>query len=63
MPQEPGWEALLISFPRPPQIGFDLKVAGGLITQQYSVLFEKMKCNVSENNVKLLQLNKPKTSS
>lgn len=33
MPQEPGWEALLISFPRPPQIGFDLKVAGGLITQ------------------------------
>ncbi|KAK1741515.1 synaptotagmin-related protein [Skeletonema marinoi] len=33
MPQEPGWEALLISFPRPPTIGFDLKVAGGLITQ------------------------------
>ena len=32
-PTEPGWEALLISFPRPPQIGFDLKVAGGLITQ------------------------------
>lgn len=33
MPVEPGWQALLISFPRPPQIGFDLKVAGGLITQ------------------------------
>ena len=33
MPVEPGWEALLISFPRPPQIQFDLKVAGGLITQ------------------------------
>jgi hypothetical protein len=32
-PDEPGWEALLISLPRPPQIGFDLKVAGGLITQ------------------------------
>ena len=33
MEDEPGWEALLISLPRPPQIGFDLKVAGGLITQ------------------------------
>lgn len=32
-PTEPGWEALLISLPRPPKIGFDLKVAGGLITQ------------------------------
>ncbi|KAL7530488.1 hypothetical protein ACHAXR_007531, partial [Thalassiosira sp. AJA248-18] len=32
-PEEPGWEALLISLPRPPQIGFDIKVAGGLITQ------------------------------
>jgi len=32
-PDDPGWEALLISFPRPPQIGFDIKVAGGLITQ------------------------------
>eukprot|EP00970_Alexandrium_tamarense_P000461 scaffold61_cov205-Alexandrium_tamarense.AAC.15 len=32
-PEEPGWEAMLISLPRPPQIGFDLKVAGGLITQ------------------------------
>ena len=32
-PDDPGWEALLISYPRPPQIGFDLKVAGGLITQ------------------------------
>ena len=32
-PTDPGWEALLISFPRPPQIGFDMKVAGGLITQ------------------------------
>ena len=31
--EEPGWEALLISFPRPPKIGFDLKVAGGLITK------------------------------
>ena len=31
--EEPGWEALLISLPRPPQIGFDLKVAGGLLTQ------------------------------
>ena len=31
--EEPGWEALLISFPRPPKIGFDIKVAGGLITQ------------------------------
>lgn len=33
MPEEPGWEALLISLPRPPKIGFDIKVAGGLITQ------------------------------
>ena len=33
MTKEPGYEALLISLPRPPQIGFDLKVAGGLITQ------------------------------
>ena len=33
MTQEPGYEALLISLPRPPKIGFDLKVAGGLITQ------------------------------
>ena len=32
-PTEPGWEALLISLPRPPKIGFDLSVAGGLITQ------------------------------
>ncbi|KAL9180794.1 hypothetical protein ACHAXT_011247 [Thalassiosira profunda] len=32
-PEEPGWEALLISLPRPPQIGFDIKVAGGLVTQ------------------------------
>lgn len=32
-PTDPGWEALLISLPRPPKIGFDLKVAGGLITQ------------------------------
>lgn len=32
-PDEPGWEALLISLPRPPNIGFDIKVAGGLITQ------------------------------
>ena len=32
-PDDPGWEALLISFPRPPKIGFDIKVAGGLITQ------------------------------
>ena len=32
-PTEPGWEALLISLPRPPKIGFDLKVAGGLVTQ------------------------------
>jgi hypothetical protein len=32
-PTEPGWEALLISLPRPPKIGFDMKVAGGLITQ------------------------------
>mmetsp|Transcript_38112 Transcript_38112/g.68705 ORF Transcript_38112/g.68705 Transcript_38112/m.68705 type:complete len:631 (-) Transcript_38112:2565-4457(-) len=32
-PEEPGWEALLISLPRPPKIGFDIKVAGGLITQ------------------------------
>ncbi len=31
--EEPGWEAMLISLPRPPQIGFDVKVAGGLITQ------------------------------
>ena len=31
-PEEPGWEALLISLPRPPVIGFDLKVAGGLLT-------------------------------
>lgn len=31
--EEPGWEALLISLPRPPQIGFDVKVAGGMITQ------------------------------
>ena len=30
---EPGWEAMLISLPRPPRIGFDLTVAGGLITQ------------------------------
>lgn len=33
MTKEPGYEALLISLPRPPKIGFDLKVAGGLITQ------------------------------
>lgn len=33
MEEEPGWRALLISLPRPPQIGFDIKVAGGLITQ------------------------------
>ena len=32
-PTDPGWEALLISLPRPPKIGFDLKVAGGLVTQ------------------------------
>lgn len=32
-PEEPGWTALLISLPRPPQIAFDIKVAGGLITQ------------------------------
>ena len=32
-PDEPGWEAMLISLPRPPRIGFDLTVAGGLITQ------------------------------
>jgi hypothetical protein len=25
--EEPGWEALLISFPRPPKIGFDIKMA------------------------------------
>ena len=31
--EEPGWEAMLISLPRPPKIGFDVKVAGGLITQ------------------------------
>lgn len=31
--KEPGYRALLISLPRPPKIGFDLKVAGGLITQ------------------------------
>lgn len=31
--EEPGWEALLISLPRPPKIGFDVKVAGGMITQ------------------------------
>jgi len=33
MTEEPGWRALLISLPRPPQVGFDIKVAGGLITQ------------------------------
>lgn len=33
MAEEPGWTALLISLPRPPRIGFDIKVAGGLITQ------------------------------
>jgi hypothetical protein len=33
MVEEPGWTALLISLPRPPRIGFDIKVAGGLITQ------------------------------
>lgn len=31
--KDPGYRALLISLPRPPKIGFDLKVAGGLITQ------------------------------
>ena len=31
--EEPGWEAMLISLPRPPKIGFDVKVAGGMITQ------------------------------
>ena len=31
--EEPGWEAMLISLPRPPLIEFDVKVAGGLITQ------------------------------
>jgi len=31
--KEPGWTAMLISLPRPPKIGFDIKVAGGLITQ------------------------------
>lgn len=31
--EEPGWEAMLISLPRPPKVGFDVKVAGGMITQ------------------------------
>lgn len=39
-PTDPGWEALLISLPRPPKIGFDLSVAGGLITQIPWLRFE-----------------------
>lgn len=33
MTEEPGYEALLVSLPRPPKIGFDLRVAGGALTE------------------------------